>query len=156
MTADETQIRQQAVDAILKGVARKTAVIVSAASACVVLFALIRKTAQPWWFLPASVLFGGILGLLNFRWIAIAVQRVYLRKGATPVSSNLAAVIISMLKLSLIFIILFIVIKWQLLQVFGLVGGLSLSFLAILWEGATMMKQTLNTSEKSECQTIKK
>lgn len=156
MTADETQIRQQAVDAILKGVARKTAVIVSVASACVVLFALIQKTAQPWWFLPASVLFGGLLGLLNFRWIAIAVQRVYLRKGATPVSSNLAAVIISVLKLSLIFIILFIVIKWQLLQVFGLVGGLSLSFLAILWEGATMMKQTLNTSEKSECQTIKK
>jgi len=156
MTADETQIRQQAVDAILKGVARKTAVIVFVASACTVILALIRKTAQPWWFLPASVLFGGILGLLNFRWIAIAVQRVYLRKGATPVSSNLAAVIISMLKLSLIFIILFIVIKWQLLQVFGLVGGLSLSFLAILWEGATMMKQTLNTSEKSECQTIKK
>jgi hypothetical protein len=156
MTADETQIRQQAVDAILKGVARKTAVIVSVASACAVLFVLIRKTAQPWWFLPASVLFGGILGLLNFRWIAIAVQRVYLRKGATPVGSNLAAVIISMLKLSLIFIILFIVIKWQLLQVFGLVGGLSLCFLAILWEGATMMKQTLNTGEKSGYQTIKK
>lgn len=156
MTADETQIRQQAVDAILKGVARKTAIIVSVASACTVILALIRKTAQPWWFLPASVLFGGILGLLNFRWIAIAVQRVYLRKGATPVSSNLAAVIISMLKLSLIFIILFIVIKWQLLQVFGLVGGLSLCFLAILWEGATMMKQTLNTGEKSGCQTIKK
>jgi len=156
MTADETQIRQRAVDAILKGVARKTAFIVSVASACTVIFALIRKTAQPWWFLPASVLFGGILGLLNFRWIAIAVQRVYLRKGATPVSSNLAAVIISMLKLSLIFIILFIVIKWQLLQVFGLVGGLSLCFLAILWEGATMMKQTLNTGEKSGYQTIKK
>ena len=156
MTADETQIRQRAVDAILKGVARKTAIIVSVASACTVIFALILKTAQPWWFLPASVLFGGILGLLNFRWIAIAVQRVYLRKGATPVSSNLAAVIISMLKLSLIFIILFIVIKWQLLQVFGLVGGLSLCFLAILWEGATMMKQTLNTGEKSGYQTIKK
>jgi len=156
MTADETQIRQQAVDAILKGVARKTAIIVSVASACTLLFALIQKSAQPWWFLPASVLFGGLLGLLNFRWIAIAVQRVYLRKGATPVSSNLAAVIISVLKLSLIFIILFIVIKWQLLQVFGLVGGLSLCFLAILWEGATMMKQTLNTGEKSGYQTIKK
>ncbi len=34
MTADETQIRQQAVDAILKGVAKKTALIVSVASAC--------------------------------------------------------------------------------------------------------------------------
>jgi len=156
MTTDETQIRQQSVDAILKGVAKKTALLVAIASACAAVFALIHKTAQPWWFLPASVVFGGILGLLNFRWLAIAVQRVYLRKGATPVTSNLAAVVISVLKLSLIFIILFIVIKWQLLQVFGLVAGISFCFLAILWEGATMMKQTLNTSEKSECQTIKK
>jgi hypothetical protein len=156
MTADETQVRQQAVDAILKGVAKKTAIIVSFGSACTVVFALVQKTAQPWWFLPASILFGGILGLLNFRWLAIAVQRIYLRKGATPVSSNLAAVVISLLKLSLIFIILFIVIKWRLLQVFGLVGGLSLCFLAILWEGATMMNQTLNISEKSECRTIYK
>ncbi len=156
MTTDETRTRQQSVDAILKGVAKKTALMVFIASACAVVFALIQETAQPWWFLPASVVFGGILGLLNFRWLAIAVQRVYLRKGATPVSSNLAAVVISILKLSLIFIILFMVIKWQLLQVFGLVGGLSLCFLAILWEGATMMKQTLNTSEKSECRTINK
>ena len=156
MTTDETQIRQQSVDAILKGVAKKTALLVAIASACGAVFALIQKTAQPWWFLPASVVFGGILGLLNFRWLAIAVQRVYLRKGATPVTSNLAAVVISVLKLSLIFIILFIVIKWQLLQVFGLVAGISFCFLAILWEGATMMKQTLNTSEKSEYQTIKK
>ena len=142
MTTDETRIRQQSVDAILKGVAKKTALIVSLASACAAVFALIRETAQPWWFLPASVVFGGILGLMNFRWLAIAVQRVYLRKGATPLSSNLAAIVISILKLSLIFIILFVVIKWQLLQVFGLVCGLSLCFLAILWEGATLMKQS--------------
>lgn len=45
-----------------------------------------------------------------------------------------------MLKLTAIFVILFIVIKWQLLNVFGLVGGLSLCFLAILWQGLTMMK----------------
>ena len=142
MTTDETRIRQESVDAILKGVAKKTALIVSLVSLCALIFTLIREPAQPWWFLPASIVFGGILGMLNFRWLAIAVQRVYLRKGATPVSSNLAAVVISILKLSLIFIILFIVIKWQLLQVFGLVGGLSLCFLAILWEGATLMKQT--------------
>ena len=156
MMTDETRIQQQSVDAILKGVAKKTALIVSLASVCSLIFTVIREPAQPWWFLPASVVFGGILGLLNFRWLAIAVQRVYLRKGATPVSSNLAAVVISILKLSLIFVMLFIVIKWQLLQVFGLVGGLSLCFLAILWEGATMMKQTLNTGEKSDCQTMKK
>ena len=82
-------------------------------------------------------------GFLNFRWLAIAVQRVYLRQGATPGISNLAAVIISILKLSIIFIILFVVIKWQLLHVFGLVAGLSLCFLAIIWQGATvLMKNT--------------
>jgi len=148
MTTDEDRIRTQVVASIVKGVAKKTALIVSLASAGVLAFGLIQRTTHPWWFLPASVLFGGMLGLLNFRWLAIAVQRVYLRRGATPVTSNLAAVVISILKLSLIFIILFIVIKWQLLHVFGLVGGLSLCFLAILWEGTTMMKQTLSNDQK--------
>jgi hypothetical protein len=147
MTIDETELRKKAVDAVLKGVARKTALIVSIASAGVVVFSVIRKPEQPWWFLPASVLFGGALGLLNFRWLAISVQKVYLKQGATPVGSNLAAVIISLLKLSLIFIILFIVIKWRLLHVFGLVGGLSLCFLAILWEGSTMLHQTSKGSK---------
>ena len=55
----------------------------------------------------------------------------------------LAAAIIGVLKLAVIFIILFVVIKWQLVHIIGLVGGLSLCFLAILWEGAAMMKQLL-------------
>jgi len=148
MTIDETQLRKQAVDAIIKGVAKKTALIVSVASAGAVVFSVIQKTAQPWWFLPVSVLFGGVLGLLNFRWLAVSVQRVYLRQGATAAGSNIAAVIISLLKLSLIFIILFIVIKWQLLHVFGLVGGLSLCFLAILWEGSTMIHQTSGSNSE--------
>jgi len=148
MTTDEFQMRAKAVETIVKGVARKTSLVVSGAVAGVLAFGLIQGTKEPWWFLPASVLFGGILGLLNFRWLAIAVQRVYLRRGATPLTSNLAAVVISILKLSLIFIILFIVIRWQLLHVFGMVAGLSLCFLAILWEGATMVKQTLNSTEE--------
>jgi hypothetical protein len=148
MTADEDQIRQQVVASIVKGVALKTTLIVCLASAGALIYGFLQRATQPWWFLPASVLFGGVLGLLNFRWLAIAVQRVYLRRGATPVTSNLAAVIISILKLSLIFVILFIVIKWQVLHVFGMVGGLSLCFLAILWQGATMMKQTLHIDQK--------
>ena len=62
------------------------------------------------------------------------------QKGSNAWRSNLAAAIINVLKLSVIFIVLFIVIKWQLLNVFGLVGGLSLCFLAILWQGLTLMK----------------
>jgi hypothetical protein len=64
---------------------------------------------------------------------------IYLRKGATP-NSNVAAAIINILKLAAIFIVLFVVIRWQVLNVFGLVGGLSLCFLAILWQGLTLMK----------------
>ena len=145
---DEEQIPKQTVGAIIKGVALKTALLVSIAAAGVLIFSIFQETGYSWWFLPTSVLFGGVLGLLNFRWLAIAVERVYLRKGAVPAVSNIAASLINLLKLSLIFIILFIVIKWQVLHVFGLVGGLSLCFLAIIWEGATLMKHTLKDNEK--------
>ena len=145
---DENQIPKQAVGAIIKGVALKTALLVSIAAAGVLIFSIFQETGQHWWFIPASVLFGGVLGLLNFRWLAIAVERVSVRKGAVPAVSNIAASLINILKLSLIFIILYIVIKWQVLHVFGLVGGLSLCFLAIVWEGATLMKHTLKNSEK--------
>jgi hypothetical protein len=148
MTLDETRIRKQAVEAIIKGVTRKTVLLVSLAIAAVLVFVAMQKVSQPWWFLPAGILFGAALGVLNFRWLAIAVQRVYLRKGATPGVSNIAAIIFGVLKLSVIFIALFIVIKWQLLHIFGLVAGLSLCFVAILWEGVTLMKQALNSREQ--------
>ncbi len=145
---DETEIRKQAVSAILKGVAKKTALTVSAATAAVLIFTILQEGGERWWFLPLSVLFGGALGLLNFRWLAMAVQRIYLRQGATAGLSNLAAVVISFIKLSVIFIILFVVIKWQLLHIFGVIAGLSLCFLAIIWEGATLMKRNLKNSEQ--------
>jgi hypothetical protein len=136
---DEAEVRKRAVAAILRGVAKKTLIMASVAAAIVFLVSLLQGGGR-WWFLPASVLFGAGLGVLNFRWLALAVQRVYLRQGATAGVSNLAAAIISILKLSTIFIILFFVIKWQVLHVFGLVGGLSVCFLAIIWEGATAVK----------------
>jgi ATP synthase I subunit len=140
----DAQTAQLAVAGIVKGVAIKTSLIVLVAAAVDLAYVLVRHGGERWWFDPLSILFGGALGLLNFRWLAFAVERIYLRKGATPGLSKLAASIISVLKLSAIFIILFVVIKWQLMSIFALVGGLSLSFLAILWEGAAMMmKQNL-------------
>lgn len=139
---DEAAVRKQAVENILRGVAIKTALIVSVLAAAAGIFSVLAAN-HPWWYLPLSVLFGGVLGLLNFRWLAVAVQKVYLRQGATPGASNLAAVIISILKLSIIFVVLFIVIKWELLHVFGLVAGLSFCFLAIIWEGATALKENI-------------
>ncbi len=144
---DEIQIRKQAVTNIILGVAKKTALIVLVAAAASLVIGILYRKEQLWWLLPLSVLFGGGLGFLNFRWLAISVEKIYLRKGATPGLSNIAALIISLLKLSVIFIILFIVIKWQLLHIFGLVAGLSLCFLAILWEGVTTMKKALRSSD---------
>jgi hypothetical protein len=140
---DEAQIRKQAVEGVIKGVTKKTALIGLFGAFAALALPLIQKNGQPVWFVPMSVLFGGALGLLNFRWLAVAVERMYLRKGATPGISHFAAIVISILKLSVIFVILFVVIKWQFVNIFGLVAGLSLCFLAIIWEGVTVMKQTL-------------
>ncbi len=139
---EDAKIRQQAVAAIIKGVTVKTSLVVLGAAIASFAFNLIQHTPQ-WWFLPVSIICGGILGLLNFRWLAVSVERLYLRKGSTPGVSSIVGLVISGLKLTVIFVVLFIVIRWQLVHIFGLVGGLSLCFLAILWEGVTLMKHTL-------------
>lgn len=120
----------------------KTSLVVLGAAVASSVFNFIQHTLQ-WWFLPFSIICGGFLGLLNFRWLAISVEKIYLRKGSTPGVSSVIGLVISGLKLTFIFVILFIVIRWQLVHLFGLVGGLSLCFLAILWEGVTIMKHTL-------------
>ena len=140
--SEETNMPDQAVGEILKGVTKKTLLLLTGALACTIAFNAVSGTGGNGWLLPLGMAFGAALGLLNFRWLTIAVERVYLKKGSTPAVSNFAAMIINLLKLTAIFIILFIIIKWQLLNVFGLVGGLSLCFLAILWQGLTLMKQT--------------
>jgi len=40
-----------------------------------------------------------------------AIERVYLRKGASSILANIAAAVVNVLKLSAIFIVLFVVIK---------------------------------------------
>lgn len=144
---DEAQARQRAVAIIIKGVVKKTALIVSLAASTVFLYFFIGHAGPSWWSVPVSILFGGALGLLNFRFLATSVERIYLRKGATSAVSVFAATIISVLKLSLIFIILFVVIKWRLLHLFGLLAGFSLCFLAILWEGVALTKNLNNHAE---------
>jgi hypothetical protein len=140
MTEGTASTPKQAVGDIVLGVVKKTLLLATGAIAGVFIYSALVAADRRWWLIPASILFGAALGLVNFRWLAVAVERIYLRKGATPGVSNIAAAVINLLKLAAIFIVLFIVIKWQLLNVFGLVGGLSLCFLAILWQGLTLMK----------------
>jgi len=140
MTGETVSAPKQAASDIVQSVVKKTLMLSAGAIAVVVLYSILVAPDRRWWLIPASILFGAALGLVNFRWLAVAVERVYLRKGATPGLSTIAAAIINILKLAAIFVVLFIVIKWRFLNVFGLVGGLSLCFFAILWQGLTLMK----------------
>lgn len=145
MTEEQNPLRQTGAEIVTR-VAKKTALLVTVGAAVALIVHAVARPARSWWILPASVLFGGALGLLNFRWLAIAVERVYLRKGATPTGANIAGAFLNVLKLSVIFIVLFVVIKWQMLHVFALLIGLSLCFLAILWEGVTVMNRVKGES----------
>jgi len=138
MTDDRSPLGRTGSEIVLR-VAKKTALLTAFGVAGAFAAQAVLKPAVPWWFLSASVLFGGVLGLLNFRWLSIAVERVYLKKGATPTGANMAGAIINVLKLSVIFIVLFVVIKERYCDVFALLAGLSLCFLAIIWEGVTIM-----------------
>ena len=87
---------------------------------------------------------GATLRALGWRWtMVVGILGHAARFAVYALFPASAAMIIGVLKLSVIFIILFVAIKWQLAHIFGLVGGLSLCFLAILWEGAAVMKYTL-------------
>ena len=125
--------------AVAMGVAKKTAVLTGIGTVAAV---AVQMTAWPElspWTVPAGVLIGGALGVLNFRWLAYAVERVYLRQGTSSLLSNIAAAVINFLKLSAIFIVLFVVIKNQWVHLVGLVLGLTFCFGAILWQGFGLM-----------------
>ncbi len=137
--ADQKTTLQETAKAIVKSVAKKTALLVVLALAGGLLLDITHEPGQRWWFFPGGVLFGAALGLINFRWLAMSVERFYVRKDASPAAAKIVGAVISFLKLSAIFIILFVMIKWQVLHIIGLVAGLSLCFLAIIWEGLTIM-----------------
>jgi hypothetical protein len=132
---DNAAAVEHSANAVAAGVAKKTAILTVAG---IIAAAAVQMTAWPGTaVLPVSagVLFGAALGVLNFRWLAYAVERVYLRQGTTGLLANVAAAAINVLKLSAIFIVLFVVIKNQWVHLAGLVIGLTLCFGAILWQG---------------------
>jgi hypothetical protein len=121
--------------AVAAGVAKKTVVLAGIGIVVAVAVQMTAWPGYPLWSVPAGVVFGAALGLVNFRWLAYAVERVYLRQGTTGALANVAAAAVNVLKLSAIFIVLFVVIKNQWVHLAGLVIGLTLSFGAIVWQG---------------------
>jgi len=134
MTGKASTVEHSAT-AVAMGVAKKTAILTGIGTIAAV---AVQMTAWPElspWTVLAGVLVGGGLGVLNFRWLAYAVERVYLRQGTSSLLANIAAAVINVLKLSAIFVVLFVVIKNQWVHLAGLVLGLTFSFGAILWQG---------------------
>ena len=134
MTGKDATVEHSAT-VVATGVAKKAAVLTGFCTAAAV---AVQMTAWPGlspWTVPAGVLVGGGLGVLNFRWLAYAVERVYLRQGTSSLLANIAAAVVNVLKLSAIFVVLFVVIKNQWVHLVGLVLGLTCCFGAILWQG---------------------
>jgi hypothetical protein len=133
--ADKVNTVEHSATAVAAGVAKKTAVL---AGFGIIAAVAVQMTAWPGlspWTVPAGVLVGGALGVFNFRWLAYAVERVYLRQGTSSLLANVGAAVVNVLKLSAIFIVLFVVIKNQWVHLVGLVLGLTCCFGAILWQG---------------------
>ncbi len=137
---DEPRSTPSIAQAITGRVMIKSTVLAGVAAVAGLAYAVFIAHAAAAWSLPVGILFGAALGLLNFRWLARAVERLYLKKGTHAAVSISAAEIIHLLKLVIVFVILFIVIKWQLVNLFGLIIGISLCFAAILWEGLVAMR----------------
>jgi hypothetical protein len=142
--SDQKMTLQETANAIIKSVIKKTGLLVVLALAGSLLLGITHGPGPRWWFLPGGILFGAVLGLINFRWLAMSVERFYVRKDASPVAMKVVGAVISFLKLSAIFVILFVMIKWEVLNIFGIVAGLTICFLAIIWEGLTVMSRGRN------------
>lgn len=131
---------------IVGRVMNKTVLLTIAAMVVVFAARLARGGSGEWWEAQAGVLFGAALGLLNFRWLASTAERFYAKRGMTPGRGQVIGILISVLKLSAIFVVLFVVIRWKLLSIIAVVGGLSVCFAAILWEGLGALTRGIGES----------
>ncbi len=138
--SDEPSTAPSIAAAITGRVMIKTSILAGAAALLSLVYFLALSPSPKPWSVSVGILFGAALGLLNFRWLARAVERLYLKKGTHPAVSITAAEILHLLKLVVVFIILFIVIKFQIVHLLGLIIGISLCFIAILWEGLMAMR----------------
>jgi hypothetical protein len=146
--SDETQNQHQIVHTIIRNVMIKTGLVVGIGTAAGLMYALTQSAEPRWWFMPGSILFGGALGFLNFRWLSFAVERKLKKSAGGPSEpSNPVVTIINILKLAAVFIVLFIVSKWRLVHMIGFIIGLTLFFLALLWEGLAFVSNSKNRAE---------
>lgn len=138
MTTDDSQAKHEIVLSIIKNVMLKTSLLMGMGAVGAAVYGLFAWKPA-WWSIGVAILFGASLGFLNFRWMAFAIERTLLKRVQHVEPLSPVEQLLNVLKLAAIFIVLFVVMKWQIIHAFGLVIGLSLCFLAIIWEGLTVM-----------------
>jgi hypothetical protein len=83
-----------------------------------------------WKILPLSILTGGILGLLNIRGLAWSVQGLL---GTDRAGAKM--LFFSQFRLVMLFILLIALVYLKLVNVFGILAGLTVVFGMVLFEG---------------------
>lgn len=83
-----------------------------------------------WKKLPLSIIIGGVLGLVNVRVLAWSVRGLLGSQKATG-----RMIVFSMLRLLMLFIILSALVYLRLVNIFGILIGLTAVFVLIITEG---------------------
>ncbi len=88
-----------------------------------------------WKKLPLGILTGGLLGILNLRGLVRSVEGLI---GSAVSTAKI--VLLSMTRLLLLFLAIFVLIKFNLINILGLLSGFTIVFILILIEGVKMSK----------------
>lgn len=113
---------------LLKGVVRKSVLVAAPAA----LFAGFMR----WEKLPVSILAGTLFGILNLKGLVMSVHRGMGTNGLRP-----RIVMLSMVRLLLLFAAVFLLLRYELANVFGLLFGFTVVFIFIILEGFTLSKR---------------
>lgn len=143
------KVNHEGAGAIVARVAKKT-VLLAFVSAVVSLIFFMPEAREAWRSFPLGILAGAGLGVLNFRWLALIVEKAYTKQDGGSPARRIMSWPLNIFKLSAIFIILFILIRHRLVHLTGLVAGLSISFISILWEGLTSLSRDRRGLKKEE------
>jgi hypothetical protein len=86
--------------------------------------------------IPASVLIGGVLGILNLRGLVWGIESLL---GAQK--ANVTLLLLNILRLLILFSIITILVAFRLVHLFGLLLGMTVVFLILIKEGLKMARQ---------------
>ncbi|MBI4446237.1 MAG: ATP synthase subunit I [Acidobacteria bacterium] len=119
-----TQVKTLAVDETLRRIHRNSLVLL--------LVLVLAGAIWKGWGMAVSVLLGGLLAGLNFRWLSKWVDHMVGQAAAKSSSAGVMAKFLG--RLLLIFLVFFAIIHISFLSVTGALAGFSVFILAVMWE----------------------